>query len=118
MKKAIVDIAVDEALRSGQNMKHGAVIVRSGKILSSGHNKVTNKGPSHMFSCHAEMAAIKQSTKRGALQDAHLYVVRINNCGLADSKPCCNCQRFMKIHGISRVFFSTNSGTFDSMYIT
>ena len=117
MRKGIVDIAVDEALRSGQNHKHGAVVVRSGKVLSSGHNKVTNKGPSYLYSCHAEMAAIKQSADKKGLQDAHLYVVRINTCGLADSKPCCFCQRFMKIHGISRVFFSTNSGSIDSMYI-
>ncbi len=116
MRRNIMNLAIQEAERSGQNFKHGAVIVRSGKILSTGHNKVTTRCPSHMYSIHAEMAAIKQSSKQ--VCDSHLYVVRINSQGLADSRPCCMCRRFMKIHGISRVYYSTgNEEEFESMYL-
>ena len=118
MRRNICDLAVQEAYRSGQNFKHGAVIVRSGKVLSSGHNKVTTRCPSHMYSIHAEMAAIKQSNVKNNLDMSHLYVVRVNKCGLAESKPCAKCQQYMRIHGIKRVFYSTGNGDeFDSMYL-
>ena len=114
----IIDTAYEEAKRSAQNHKHGAVLVRSGKIVATGHNKVTRKVPSHMFSIHAEMAAIKASHQKCMLADSQIYVVRVNKeMNLADSKPCELCQRFMKHHGISRVFYSTNSGDIASMCI-
>ena len=117
MRRNIVDLAIMEAERSGQNFKHGAVIVRSGKVLSSGHNKVSTKCPSHMYSIHAEMAAIKHSSIN--VCDSQLYVVRINAQGLADSKPCPKCTQFMRIHGISRVYYSTGKkNEFGSMYIS
>ena len=119
MKTQFMQMAEDEARRSAQNFRHGAVVVRGGKLLSSGHNKVTTKCPSHMFSIHAEMAAIKHSTERCGLVDAHVYVARVNRCGhTAESKPCKMCQRFMRMHGISRVYYSTNeSNVVNSMYI-
>mgnify|MGYP001942874318 CR=1 FL=1 len=117
MKKGAIDAAIDMAYRSEQNFKHGAVVVQNGKVCSSGHNKVTCK-ISHLYSCHAEMAAINRfSDKTKTLTDAHMYVVRINKCGLADSKPCKKCMSYMKAHGISRVFFSTGTDTFGSLYV-
>ena len=119
MRKQFVDIAIDEAYKSFQNHKHGAVVVRGGKLIASGHNKVTTRCPSHMFSVHAEMAAIKHVSSRAELIDCHVYVVRVGKCGLARSDPCVLCQRFMKMHGVSRVFFSTGDETkrFGSLYI-
>ena len=118
MKKLALDLAIDEANRSAQNHKHGAVVVQGGKVVASGHNKVTTRVPSHMYSKHAEMAAIDQfSSKTKTLNDACVYVVRIGKCGLADSTPCVLCQQFMKQRGIKRVFFSTGNHSFGSMYI-
>lgn len=119
MKKQFILKAIEEAERSAQNFKHGAILVKNNKVLAVGHNHVTKKCPSHMHSVHAEMAAIKQSSEKpSTIQNAHIYVVRINSCGLADSKPCCLCQQFMKMHGISRVFYSTGKeDDFASLYI-
>lgn len=118
MRKNAFDLAIVEAGRSEQNHKHGAVVVQGGKVVSTGHNKVTTKVPSHMFSRHAEMAAIRQySSKTKTLNDACVYVVRLNRCGLADSTPCVLCQQYMRTHGIKRVFYSTGQDTFGSMYI-
>uniref|UniRef100_A0A6C0FDI6 CMP/dCMP-type deaminase domain-containing protein n=1 Tax=viral metagenome TaxID=1070528 RepID=A0A6C0FDI6_9ZZZZ len=118
MKKGAMELAITEAEKSMQNHKHGAVIVQAGKIISSGHNKTTSKVPSHLWSRHAEMAAIRQLTdKSKSLNDAQVYVVRINKCGLADSKPCKYCQEYMRLHGIKRVFYSSGVNLFDSMYI-
>ena len=121
MKRAFLEMAVNEAERSYQNFKHGAILVKGGKVISTGHNKVSTRCPAHMYSIHAESAAIKNCTeKTGSLSNTHVYVVRINKTGLAGSLPCAKCQRFMKIHGVSRVFYSTGrrDQLWDSMYIT
>ena len=119
MKNQFIHYAMEEAEKSQQNFKHGAILVKHNKMISRGHNKVTRKCPSHMFSIHAEMAAIKQSSESQTLANTHIYVVRISNSGLADSKPCSNCQQFMKLHGITRVFYSTgiHNNEFNSLYI-
>ena len=117
-QQQLLDIAQQEAQKSGQNFRHGAVLVKNGKIVSAGHNRVTSRPGSHVYSTHAEMAAIKHCSERTS--DAHLYVVRVRKCGaLADSKPCPRCQKFMKMHGIQRVFYSTgdDDDPFDSMYM-
>tara|TARA_B100001996_G_C18622511_1_gene578316 strand:- start:456 stop:803 length:348 start_codon:yes stop_codon:yes gene_type:complete len=115
MKQHFFDIAVEEAERSVQRFKHGAVIVKGGKIVSTGFNKVSRKCPSHMFSVHAEVSAIKHS--KVGLCESHVYVVRLNTSGLAESKPCENCQKFMKMHGVSRCFYSNSNGRYESLYI-
>lgn len=117
MKSYFIDAAIEEANRSRQNHKHGAVLVKCGKVISSGHNKVTGKLPSHMYSIHAEMAAIKDSNERCGLVDTHLYVVRMNKQGLAQSKPCKLCHQYMKRHGIRRVTYSNDENSLESMYL-
>lgn len=120
MKKQFILKAIEEANRSDQNFKHGAILVKNKKVVATGHNHVTKKCPAHMHSVHAEMAAIKQSKEKSSvINNSHIYVVRVNSCGLADSKPCCLCQQFMKMHGVSRVFYSTGKGQddFASLYI-
>lgn len=118
MKKHFICKAIEQAEKSSQNFKHGAILVKNNKIVSFGHNKVTQKGPSHLYSVHAEMAAIKHSTNLHKISNSHVYVVRINRCGLAESKPCEKCQQFMRLHGVSRVFYSTGvDDEFKSLYI-
>lgn len=117
MKNFFIDAAIDEANRSGQNHKHGAVLVKCGKVISSGHNKITGKLPSHMYSIHAEMAAIKHSNEKCGLVDTHLYVVRMSKQGLAHSKPCRLCQQYMRRHGIRRVTYSIDEDNVESMYL-
>ena len=120
MKSQFIQHAIQEAEKSQQHFKHGAILVKKNKMISGGHNRVTRKCQSHMFSIHAEMAAINHSSQSQGLTNTQIYVVRIdNNNLLADSKPCSNCQHFMKLHGITRVFFSTGilNKQFDSLYI-
>jgi tRNA(Arg) A34 adenosine deaminase TadA len=117
MRKEFISKAIEQAERSSQNFKHGAIIVKNKKIISLGHNKISSKVPSHLYSIHAEMAAIKGSSKN--VTNSHCYVVRVNTYGLAESKPCEKCQQFMKMHGVTRVFYSTGSKLeeFKSLYI-
>lgn len=112
MRTVAAELAEREATRSGQYQRHGAVVVQNGKVISSGFNKSTGRYPS-MHTLHAEMAAIKMCANPA---DSHVYVVRVNSQGgLANSRPCKRCYRFMLKHGISRVWWSTGNGnSFDS----
>lgn len=101
------------AMRSNmKHHKHGCVIVdrRTGDIVASGFNRVC-KSSIHE-SIHAEVAAIRNATKR-FLQDhnCEMYVVRVHNnfnrSELKYSKPCPSCQGFIhKRTRIRRIFYS------------
>jgi len=117
-----IDLATQEALKSTQNFKHGAVLVKNGKLVSKGYNHSSGNIQHEMWSVHAEMDAVMSSkiTKRRSQKFADcykLYVVRVNSSGLADSKPCIRCQKFMKRFNIARVFYSTNCQIIDDMYV-
>lgn len=117
--KKFINVAMNEALKSNQNFKHGAVLVHNNKIISKGYNHSNGKDmPHHMWSIHAEMDAVLSSNVCVKLQDyVKLYVVRITPTGLAESKPCAKCQKFMKRFNVSRVFYSTCDQNIDTMYL-
>lgn len=87
--------------------RHGAVIVRNGRILSYGWNKMkTHPKSEHPFKAiHAEMDAIFKG--KGKLQGATLYVARLTNTGhLMNSQPCPYCLTTIIAAGIERVFYT------------
>ena len=107
-RRAYIDMAEDQANKSVQNFRHGAVLVKDGKIISKGYNKPITPDRPGQHSIHAEVNAIKNSGK--SCENAILYVVRVNTCGLANSKPCKHCLNFMKIMKVQRVFYSSDDG--------
>lgn len=101
------------ASHSEERKKHGAVIVKSGRVVGTGFNKFKNH-PSNIepeliktrCSRHAEQVAIHQagSHTRGAI----IYVARINNHGYdRNSKPCYVCSARIKKAGIKKVIYTT-----------
>jgi tRNA(Arg) A34 adenosine deaminase TadA len=55
-----VNAAIDQALKSSMEHKHGAVAVRRGKRVSSGYNKNQNRFLKETVpSIHAELAALQ-----------------------------------------------------------
>lgn len=100
------------ATKSEAKKKHGAIIVKGGRVLGTGYNKNTNNpnivSPEHIkTSCsrHAEIEAIRDSG--GSVRNAVLYVARVNNRGDdRDSKPCILCQKAIQSHGIKRVIYT------------
>ena len=130
--KRLVLLARDEAFKSKMESKHGAIVVKNGRIISRAYNEwgspttkqlgtsqySLEKG-SYTYSVHAEVKAI--SIARFKLGDdlnrADLYIVRYSpsnrgntECSLTISKPCKYCMSVAKKNGINRVFYSTNTG--------
>ena len=97
----------------------GAVICKSGRVLSTGFNRIGYSrftlGRKWQTSIHAEAQAILELLKRKRLNDlcgATIYVSRIDAKGRAAcSKPCLNCQRLITSVGISKVVYTSGSTT-------
>jgi deoxycytidylate deaminase len=95
--------------------KLGAVIVKGGRVLSTGYNEVRYSKYTRYSTVHAEEAAIiKLLDKRKLTQlvGADLFVTRIcpsGNPGLA--RPCDRCMGLIKSVGIKHIHYSTSIGT-------
>jgi deoxycytidylate deaminase len=91
--------------------KHGAIIVKGGRIVSTGINKIRNhptvfgsspklliKSEAHI---HAEADAIRKVSE---LKGAKIYVARVNRSGqVRFSRPCDMCYRAIVKSGIRKV---------------
>ena len=97
---------------SEEKKMHGAVVVKSGRVVGTGFNKFRNhptiiepdKIKVHC-SRHAEQVAIKQAGKhaRGAI----LYVARVNKQGFdRNSQPCIFCTSIIEKSGIKKVIYT------------
>jgi tRNA(Arg) A34 adenosine deaminase TadA len=108
-----VERAVQEALKSTMDQKLGSVVVHANEIISMGHNRHCNT-MSHLWSFHAEVAALMQLRKlpKNQLKECEMYVVRIgppsSRCGMRLSKPCDHCAKYIEDMGIRRVFYTTD----------
>lgn len=102
--------AMGLALASKEKHRHGAVIVRKGRVISSGVNVRKNDPNICSFpliesGIHAEVAAIKKANT--SLEGATIYVARINKSGQPlFSKPCERCQAAIEKAGIKKVFYT------------
>lgn len=103
-------------------LRHGAVVVKGGNVISVGFNKgcycafgqrfrdVYNYGHATQ---HAEISAIlgvPESSTRGAT----VFVVRINNdSDFRMSKPCCMCHQVLDFVGVRKVFYTTGEDFYE-----
>ena len=94
-------------------MKHGSVIVKGGRVISTGINKershpriVSSEHIKEHCSVHAEVDAIKKAKD---VTGATIYVARVNKRGKArDSRPCNRCYEVIKNNGIKKIVYSTS----------
>lgn len=115
-QKAYMNVARFLASKSDLRHRHGAVVVKSGRVLGIGYNKsrnhpsVVNEGR-HRMDCgyHAEAVAIRDAGDNS--KGATIFVARINRQG-DDllSKPCGYCQELIQESGIKNVLW-TNSNS-------
>jgi deoxycytidylate deaminase len=95
----------------------GCVIVKSGRILSSGYNRVnqhnSNRYRKFVDSVHAEQDAIYPLISNPTvLFGASLYITRVNRNGhLLMARPCVFCMRLIRAVGIKKVFYSGPDGS-------
>jgi deoxycytidylate deaminase len=109
---AFLSMARYFARRSQAKKKHGAVLVKSGRVVGTGYNKNRNNplfcSPEHIkphASRHAEIHAMKDAGENVA--GAVLYVARVNNFGQdRNSKPCRLCEAAIKKANIKKVVYT------------
>jgi len=111
--------ALELASESEHNFKHGAVLVKSKKVLSEGMNKYSKIPVPGIGSIHAEHSALQACNKNKAMiKDSTIYIARQASYGPAMSKPCPRCLILLKHVGIKRVFYTTDKcGVIGSMYL-
>lgn len=97
-----------------------AVIVKGGKVLSTGfnsrgwnglteHYKVTD----HCATVHAEIAAILLNRKKIRFEGAKVYVARIKSNGtVGNAMPCEMCRKVLSSYGVKRAFFTIEDSPF------
>ncbi len=114
-QKAYMNMARYLASKSSQRHKHGAVVVKSGRVLGTGFNKQRNHphvipNGKHREQCgrHAEFVALKEAGTN--TRNATIFIARINRKG-DDllSKPCINCQKLIEESGIKNVIFTRSN---------
>lgn len=82
---------------------HGAIAVhRRGSIVGRGSNKKK---------IHAEVSSVMDISNFSRYQNLVVYVCRVNKRGgFMNSRPCKNCMNFMRDNGVSKVYFSDETG--------
>jgi len=101
-------LAEKVAASSSMKQKHGAVIVKGGRVMSIGHNKWRNHPDiieedkiKQVCSVHAEVDAISRVADT---RNAVIYIARVNNGGLpVMSRPCDNCYESILNAGITKI---------------
>jgi deoxycytidylate deaminase len=109
--KQYLKLAKNAALSSKERRKHGAVIVKSNRVLSIGVNKFRNHPDiipepliKKVCSVHAEMDALN---KIKDAKNATIYVARINRFGNPMlSRPCNNCYYAIREAGIKHIVYT------------
>ncbi len=91
--------SAEKGMRRGNGGPFGAVLVRSGKVLATAHNRVLKERDA---TCHAEVNAIREASrklKRFDLSDCEIY---------STTEPCPMC--FAAIHWakIKAIYFGTS----------
>lgn len=111
--RSFLDLALRVAESSDCKQKHGAVVVKGGRVMAIGLNKMRNDPavvesdrPGHkgtIFAVHAEIDALSRvSDPRGAV----VYVARAGKSGEALSRPCDNCAIALIKAGVKSVCYT------------
>lgn len=98
-KKEFMEIAVSEARKgflSGDGGPFGAVIVKDGEVVASGHNQVLKNNDS---TCHGEIDAIRKAEQK--LQTYDLSGCQIYTTG----EPCGMCLAAILWANIDKVYY-------------
>lgn len=106
----LVQMAIEEAVKSEMLNRHGCVIAFKGRVVSRGYNSMhTQRGATkRCHSCHAEISALRRlrCKKRGLL----MVLVQFNRCSeLKNSLPCPDCARTInEFEGIKKLLFTVS----------
>ncbi len=115
--------AKDMALQSSYGkIRHGAVLVKGGSIISASFNKDKFSAFGNRFRMqgygpathHAELGCIL-GVDKSKTSGSTVYVVRINRKGeYRLSKPCPMCHKILKYCGVKKVVYTKNENEIES----
>lgn len=101
-KKEYMNLAVKEAregILSRDGGPFGAVVVKNGKVIASGHNRVLSSNDS---TCHGEIDAIRKAESKLGTYD-------LSGCELyTTGEPCPMCLAAILWANIEKVYFGCN----------
>jgi len=102
--------AISQALKSPLLRKHGAIVIKDNRVIARGFNRYIEacsiESKRRKLSIHAEKDALSK-VSNGDLVGTILIVIRISPKGdLIMSKPCLNCQKYIKRKKISVTYYS------------
>ena len=117
-KDSILLKAIEEAKKSDFHQRHGCVIFKGNKILSTGHNEIRYcrrlKYKKWIDSLHAEQRAILFC--RYDLKRCSLLVIRLDAYdNITYSKPCGICLELIKYVGITKIYYSNKNGKIEEL---
>lgn len=104
--------ALKIAKNSNCRQKHGALVIRGGRVIGWYPNRMRNhpqivSDPHTDSSTHAEIGALRMASEaRGAT----VYVARLGGHGQALSKPCEACMDALRAAGVKRCVYTTEGG--------
>ena len=97
--KDFMQIAINEAKKSGNDVPVGAIVIREGNIIAKAHNK---KEKINDISAHAEILALKKAAKV-------LNNWRLDGCIMyVTLEPCPMCASAIINSRITEVYFGAN----------
>lgn len=100
-------LAAKVAEHSDCSIRHGAVLVKNGRVLGIGHNKKRNSSTCNStedYTVHAERDCLNHVKHT---KGTTMYVTRINNGKVVRySLPCENCMKALINAGVKRIIFT------------
>lgn len=115
----MIYLASSMAIKSVSKFRLGAVLVKKGRVISTGFNMMGKSHPimqrylgksDFTLGLHAEVHACIGVAAEDLL-GAELWVCRLHRNGnMAMARPCRVCQRFLIDVGVKRVYYSNNLG--------
>lgn len=100
------------SLSEHKNFKHGALLVKRGKIMGEAMNTYTKSPSRHpnYKSEHAEINVMNSLANRPSrdMRGSVMFVARSNSLGSGFSQPCARCENQMRSMGIFKVVYTTS----------
>lgn len=125
-RQRFIHRAIETANNSSMSCKHGSILVKGGKIVSTGFNSNrTRINKTNVCSIHAEMASLYNASRKQC-SGSTIYIVRmktiiqkhngkiIEKKATCNSQPCCNCIKTLFKYNVKKVCYSVG----DDMFVT
>jgi tRNA(Arg) A34 adenosine deaminase TadA len=105
MNNRFFQIAKLAALKSEHRIKIGAVLVKNGKPVAIGFNKIGKTHPKAKWFIHAELDVLMGIAFNP--ENCDLYLYRINSLDMiGHCRPCIECQGQLRINGIRKAYYT------------